>query len=357
MKGIVASWAVAAAMMAACVCALLVAACSDSHRANAGTSGSNWLTCKKLADCTAMGAVNAVACSAEGLCVDAEGETVGTRPKQAGSTQPISTAGSNAPEPRCAWTIDGLLAEVGVMARERMSCGRYDVVEVSSISGAMQCFERAVAAGAAVELAIDSCIGCTIPTTYLTTAAGQHFAITREDDLFGDDDLREAKVQTCSAIGFDAGFGKVSCVDPVEVYQCSEPMVGSRPAEPPLPVTPLKLSNVPWPADVPKEKLHLYVSNQSFDEPLVNIEVSIDETRVATGDFALEGQHSWHEFEILVPMGTHTLSVWSGSNDASLDQAIDLTGERWAVVSYWNEGSLDSETFSLALHDEPVTFE
>jgi hypothetical protein len=375
MKGIVESWAVAVAMMAACMCALLVA-CSDSHGPKAGTSGSNWLKCTQLADCKTALAVNAVACSAEGLCVDAEGEPIAARPGQggasgagsgsvsgaggamaAGSSEPMSTAGRGWREP-CPWTIDELLMTLGVTADDRISCGRYGYWDVTSIAGAMYCFERAEASGASVELTINNCIDCSKPTTYVTTNSGElHFAITREDDMFAADRLRKATILSCTSLDFDTTSGMASCIDPVNVYDCSEPQNPNLPSETPLPVTPLKLADVPLAENAPRVTLHLYVSNQSFDAPLVNIEVSIDETRVVTGDYAVEDQHSWHEFEIIVPTGSHTLHVWSSSHEADLDQLIDLPGERWAVINYWNEGTPDSETFSLALHDEPVTFE
>ncbi|HMI93105.1 MAG TPA: hypothetical protein VK509_17160, partial [Polyangiales bacterium] len=88
MKGIAKAWAAAAA----CVCALLLA-CSNSHGPNAGTSGSNWLTCANLTDCADAGAEDAVACSARGFCLDAEGERIAA---EAGGREPAAGAGAGA---------------------------------------------------------------------------------------------------------------------------------------------------------------------------------------------------------------------------------------------------------------------
>ena len=151
----------------------------------------------------------------------------------------------------------------------------------------------------------------------------------------------------------------VGCTFAAERYRCQQPLDAPSLDEPApaLPVTPLKLADLSSPGNVARESLHLYVSNQSSDAQLVNIDVTIDNMRVVTGDFDVAGQHNWYEFTILVPAGSHTLRASSRSNEAELEQAIDVPAERWAVVDYWNEGTPESEMFVLTVHDQPVTFE
>ena len=43
--------------------------------------------------------------------------------------------------------------------------------------------------------------------------------------------------------------------------------------------------------------LHFYVSNQSFDLDPVDIDVYVDDVKLITGDFLVEGQHSWHAYD------------------------------------------------------------
>jgi hypothetical protein len=120
---------------------------------------------------------------------------------------------------------------------------------------------------------------------------------------------------------------------------------------------PIKLGDVSSPGNIATETLHLYVTNQSLDVPLVNIDVAIDDSSVLHGDIAVEGQHTWYEFAILVPVGAHIVYVSSSDRSAFLDQPIDIPAERWAVLAYWNDGIPSSEFFALTVHDQPVTFE
>lgn len=78
------------------------------------------------------------------------------------------------------------------------------------------------------------------------------------------------------------------------------------------------------------------------------------------GDFAVEGQHNWHAFDIEVPAGARTLGAnsFSRRNSASLVQQIDLSGERWVVLDYWYApGDPEKERFTLQVSEKPVAFE
>ena len=55
----------------------------------------------------------------------------------------------------------------------------------------------------------------------------------------------------------------------------------------------------------------LYVSNQSFDRPTVDIAVFIDGVRIAAREFEVKGQHNWIEFGAELTAGEHKLRAIS----------------------------------------------
>jgi hypothetical protein len=99
----------------------------------------------------------------------------------------------------------------------------------------MGCFARAVERDVAVELTINRCTDCSIPTTYVATASGELFALLMEQDEFGADREREARVESCDEIALDPATGDVVCADPIERYSCLDPFTDPRPlAEQPV---------------------------------------------------------------------------------------------------------------------------
>lgn len=86
----------------------------------------------------------------------------------------------------------------------------------------------------------------------------------------------------------------------------------------------------------PANSLFLYVSNQSFDRPNVDISVRIDGELVLLSNFEVEGQHNWIEYRWEIPAGDHELSVKSIGGDATLDQTINVEKSPcYAVLNYW----------------------
>lgn len=103
--------------------------------------------------------------------------------------------------------------------------------------------------------------------------------------------------------------------------------------------------------------LHLYVSNQSFDRPVVDIAVTIDGVLVASGDFPVLDQHNWHRFELRLAPGAHTIRIESVAGEASLTVALDLDGERWAVADFWDDLDDDEPAFfTWQAQDHPIGF-
>lgn len=107
--------------------------------------------------------------------------------------------------------------------------------------------------------------------------------------------------------------------------------------------------------DEDEANLHLYVSNQSFDEPRVPVSVSIDGVVLVDEPFDVEGQHNWQAFPIAVGAGTHEVVV-TGPNGATTTQqlVVPQRGDLWAVTNYWTndrKGSLD-----WMVSDRPIGF-
>jgi len=117
---------------------------------------------------------------------------------------------------------------------------------------------------------------------------------------------------------------------------------------------PVKVADVPGDDRVP---LHLYVSNQSWDPELVDIRVFIDGVEVVAGDFAVEGQHNWMRFDLLVPRGSLEVRAEALDGEVVLEQTLEVPAEHWAVLDYWYYPGEDPAPFlQLTGSDEPVAF-
>jgi hypothetical protein len=82
--------------------------------------------------------------------------------------------------------------------------------------------------------------------------------------------------------------------------------------------------------------LHLWVSNQSFEDASVVLKVSIDGLDLVAQPFEVQSQHNWVLFPITAPPGDHLLVVVSDTG-AELWETFTLPeeGRRYSVVDYW----------------------
>ena len=322
----------------ALTCAAVMLACSASHGANAGTSGSNWLSCTKVADCS--GAQEAVACSADGFCVDARGERIAANDD---SRAPLGVAGSSAPLSECPRGTDALLAEIGVEIEDHFSCGSNDRGDRTYLERAVRCVADALDQGRATEISVSRCTGCA--TTIVVDDAAAGFMIEQKPLDEDGEKLREVIVSECQDVHaeLDPLNPFVGCSFPAERYRCKAP-----------PLAPQKLADVPAAGkDAAHETLHLFVSNQTASEPLVGIDVYIDDVHVVTGDFAAASPRM--EFTIQVPRGEHRVSA-AGPHEADSHFDFEMFAEYWAAFEYWNELPNDAGFTSLD-QNVPVGFQ
>jgi hypothetical protein len=124
----------------------------------------------------------------------------------------------------CPEAVDAALAEVDVVVPDRMDCGRVASFQESEVAAAWECFEDAVADGAAVELTVNRCIDCSIPYTFIATEGGKLYEVVLERDLFGDD-LRVTSVASCTSIVFDVDDrAGPECTGSRELFTCEAPL-------------------------------------------------------------------------------------------------------------------------------------
>jgi hypothetical protein len=323
-----------------------LAGCGLSH-SEGNSSGSNWLRCKQLSECDAA---EAVSCNGQGYCTDARGERIAAL-NRPGTPREVEESRS------CAWGVDALLAKAPISVPERASCGRvelgFEPVDTVALDRAQACLQRARDTGRAAELTVNRCTDCEASSTYVVSADGKLFEVFQRDDA--DANERESSIKSCGDVQLSSDRADFSCESDVQLYHCAEPR-SSTPTGPSL-LTPMKLSDAPNPDGKPTVTLHLYASNQSFDEPLVNFMIRIDEKRVVIGDYTVGSQHNWYAFDIEVPLGTHLLDANAG-NGTSWMRDIDVSKERWLVLDYWySSGEAAGRHFTFTESDVPVAFD
>jgi len=101
--------------------------------------------------------------------------------------------------------------------------------------------------------------------------------------------------------------------------------------------------------------LVLYVSNQSFEDSTVRIEVVVDGVTVVDDDFAVEGQHNWIDFPLALEPGSHEVSARTDSG-ATLRESFEVPDDetRYAVIDHWGRG--DDAELTWLLETEPIGF-
>ena len=81
--------------------------------------------------------------------------------------------------------------------------------------------------------------------------------------------------------------------------------------------------------------LVVYASNQSFDIDPVDIRIALDSELLVTGDFLVEGQHSWHRFDFEIPKGPRELTV-SSSEAPTQTRTVTIGADTlFVVVDFW----------------------
>lgn len=78
------------------------------------------------------------------------------------------------------------------------------------------------------------------------------------------------------------------------------------------------------------------VSNQSFDDPDVDLVLTIDGTELVSESFPVEDQHTVTYVGVDAASGPHTVTVTSDTGATSTEAVDLLDGERrWIYITYW----------------------
>lgn len=128
-------------------------------------------------------------------------------------------------------------------------------------------------------------------------------------------------------------------------------------------VTQLSESASPTPSRQPsgaraQGNFTLYVSNQSFAEPAVDVVVTIDGVQVVSQTFEVKNQHNWVPFTQRLAAGRHSLVARTRSGRATFSRSFVTGARNWAVVDYWCCDAADGGPhFTFNLSDRPLAFD
>ena len=101
--------------------------------------------------------------------------------------------------------------------------------------------------------------------------------------------------------------------------------------------------------------LTLFISNQSFDKKVVDIQVSIDGRLAVSGDFNVHSQHSWYEYNFALPAGPHQITAISADGTATLSTSAT---QRYGVIDFWYDAGTDEpEHFGFFGSDSEPLFQ
>ncbi|MBA3500573.1 MAG: hypothetical protein M4D80_11285 [Myxococcota bacterium] len=113
----------------------------------------------------------------------------------------------------------------------------------------------------------------------------------------------------------------------------------------------------------------LFVSNQSLDKTLVDLQISIDGQLAVSGDFNVfsgqdgEGcgggpllpQHNWYEFNFALPAGAHQITAIHADGTATFDTTV---AQRYGVLDFWYDATTDEpEHFNFFSSDSQPAFQ
>lgn len=112
--------------------------------------------------------------------------------------------------------------------------------------------------------------------------------------------------------------------------------------------------------DQPEANFILYVSNQSFDKPKIDISIIIDGKPLVTDTFRVKNQHYWKIYSLNLHTGKHLLKAKADNGAYEIERDFKITVKHWAVLSFWFKNEKDENTrpsgFSFEISDKPYGF-
>lgn len=110
----------------------------------------------------------------------------------------------------------------------------------------------------------------------------------------------------------------------------------------------------------PNANFILYVSNQSFEKPNVDISITLDGKLLINDFFRVKNQHYWKIYSLNLSSDIHLLSVNADNGSYELEKEFKISNRHWAVISFWYTSKKDNDyqpsgiTFEIS--NEPYGF-
>jgi hypothetical protein len=86
----------------------------------------------------------------------------------------------------------------------------------------------------------------------------------------------------------------------------------------------------------------IYVSNQSDDEPYVNVTIMVDGDSVYSEMLFVANYHNWQEFSITVWGPFHEVKALNEDNGISVSSTVFTPFQTYVIIDYW--GSPESQS-------------
>lgn len=92
------------------------------------------------------------------------------------------------------------------------------------------------------------------------------------------------------------------------------------------------------PVEVPTDEngnFALYISNQSFEIDLIDVEVYIDEKLAVNDEFQNISGHEYSSFRFSLSEGTHAIKIVSQKGGATLEDTFTIVEAGRGVIHFW----------------------
>jgi hypothetical protein len=101
---------------------------------------------------------------------------------------------------------------------------------------------------------------------------------------------------------------------------------------------------------VGKRTLHLWVSNQSFVTPVIDLRLTTDGEEIWRGELETGQQHNWKSATVQIPSGPVSLNVREERTSAQASRDLDDgSRELWVAVAFD-----DPQRIAIDIFDHPI---
>lgn len=79
----------------------------------------------------------------------------------------------------------------------------------------------------------------------------------------------------------------------------------------------------------------LYISNQSFAEPYINVTIEVDGSKIYSEMLFVGDQHNWQKISIIVWGAIHYIEAFNNDNKISNSAIVFTPFQGYIVIDYW----------------------